>query len=218
MENWIKRFFLSLYCVATFSTGQVSADSATPNIQAEVGGLIKPDVVPVAVNESLIDSENFELGGFFGVMHIEDFESEFITGVRLYYHLSERFAFEFNYGMTEAGQTSYEQLAFVRLLSNEERDYSYYNFGLNFKVPGESYMSPSYVLNNNLLFNLGMGTTEFAGDKRLTGVFGVGYQLLINDWLALQISAKEHLYKVDLLGPEKLTYNSEYTLGLSMFF
>ncbi len=221
MENWTKRILLMPRAVAYVSLlmlGCISSVQAMEKPQSQIGALVEPDVKPIVVDESLIDTENFELGAFTGVMHIEDFESAFIMGGRLSYHLDERFAFEVNVGMTEAGETSFEKLGNVELLSDEERDYLYYSFGLNLKIPGESYYASSFALNNNFYLHLGMGTTDFAGDKRLTGIFGLGYQLLLNDFMSVHVSAKEHLYKIDVVGAEKMTYNSEYTLGLSFFF
>lgn len=211
-------FLVALLQANNLFAEELSKGAEGRNDQSHHGALIKPDVVPIVVDESLIDSENFELGGYVGVMNVEDFETAFIKGIKLGYHLSESFMFEVNVAQGEAGKTSFEKLGNVQLLSDDERDYSYYNFGFNFKLPGESYFGRNLAFNNNLYISLAMGTTDFAGDKRLTGMIGMGYQLLINDWLAAQVAVKEHVYKIDVIGPEKLSVNTELTTGISVFF
>jgi outer membrane beta-barrel protein len=179
--------------------------------------LIEPDVSPVPVDEALIDTENFEIGTFIGVMNIEDFESSALYGLRLAYHLSETFFFEANIGMAEAGETSAEKLGNFIVLSDSERDYLYYSFGVAYNLPGETYVNDD-AFNTNFYLSMGIGATDFADDTRLTGSFGAGYQFLVNDWLALHVAAKQHLYKIDLLGEDKMSFNTEFSTGISFFF
>ena len=166
----------------------------------------------------MIDSENFELGLFAGVMNIEDFESAPVYGARLAFHLSESLMFESHVGMSEAGKSSIETLGAIEVLSSDDRDYFYYNFGIAYKLPGESYFGENYALNNNFYFSAAIGSTDFAGDDRLTGTVGVGYQLLLTDYMSVHLSAKEHFYEIDVVGAEKLSMNSELGMGLSFFF
>jgi outer membrane beta-barrel protein len=191
--------------------------SVSAFVVAQDKPLIEPDVRPQVVDESLIDSENFELGTFVGVINIEDFESSLVYGARLAYHLSEGLFFEANYGMAEAGETSFEKLGNVQLLS--DRDYSYYNFGLGYNIlPGEAFFAGKYAFNTNFYLVAGVGSTDFAGDSELTANFGAGYQILLNDWLSIHFSAREHLYRTEITGEEKLVFNSEFSTGLSVFF
>lgn len=182
--------------------------------------LIEPDVQPQAVDEALIDTENFEIGGFAGIMNIEDFESSFLWGGKLTYHLSERFFLEANVGFAEGGETSFEKLAGnVRVLSDEDRDYRYYNVNLGINIlPGEAFLTENYAFNTNFYLIGGAGATEFAGDTRFTVNAGAGYQVLLTDGIAVQLTVREHLYRIDVLGEEKTAMNTEVSAGLSVFF
>ncbi len=181
--------------------------------------LIEPDVEPVVIKEALIDSENFELGAFVGTLNIEDFESSLVYGARLVYHLSEDVFFEANYGVADAGETSAEQLGQVQILTNDERDYTFYNVNIAYNIlPGQAYFARRYSFNTNFYLIMGLGATEFADDNRLTINYGAGYQVLLNDALAWNVSARQHIYKIDLLGEEKNSFNTEFSTGLSFFF
>jgi outer membrane beta-barrel protein len=220
MENRTQRILLKLpLALALLGSlnGFAMADQNKP--------LIAPDVKPVAVDESLIDEENFELTLFAGMLSIEDFESSALYGARLTYHLSEAVFLEGSYGVAEAGKTSYEKLAPVLLLSDSDRDYSYYSANLGWNVfPGEVFFGrnfltdTSYAMNTNFYLTGGVGSTDFAGDSRFTINFGAGFQVLMTDWLALHFDVREHFYDIDVLGEKKTSFNNEASLGLSFFF
>ena len=182
--------------------------------------VIQPDISPQPVSEARIDSENVELTGFAGIMHIEDFGSSALWGGRLSWHLSETFFLEASAGFARAGKTSFEKLAGdVRLLTDDERDVSYYslNLGINL-LPGEAFVAGRYAFNTNFYVTGGAGATEFAGDSRLTFNLGVGYQVLLKDFLSVHVGFRQHAYRIELLGEDKTAFNPETTLGLSVFF
>lgn len=215
MENRIKHIFLK----SLLMTGLAVAVSPAV-AQRDERPLIEPDVQPQAVDEALIDTENFEIGTFAGIMNIEDFESSFLWGGKLTYHLSERFFFEANVGFAEGGETSFEKLAGnVRVLSDEDRDYRYYNVNLGINIlPGEAFLTENYAFNTNFYLIGGAGATEFAGDTRFTANAGAGYQVLLTDSIAIQLVVREHFYRIDVLGEEKTSMNTEVSAGLSVFF
>lgn len=215
MENRIKHIFLK----SLLMTGLAVAVSPAV-AQEDERPLIEPDVQPQAVDEALIDTENFEIGTFAGIMNIEDFESSFLWGGKLTYHLSERFFFEANVGFAEGGETSFEKLAGnVRVLSDEDRDYRYYNVNLGINIlPGEAFLTENYAFNTNFYLIGGAGATEFAGDTRFTANAGAGYQVLLTDSIAIQLVVREHFYRIDVLGEEKTSMNTEVSAGLSVFF
>lgn len=214
MENRTKHLFLKTLwlgaglCIATATQAQDDRP------------LIEPDVTPVPVTEALIDTENFEIGAFVGVLNIEDFESSLLYGGKLTYHLSESFFFEAGVGFAEGGETSFEKLAGnVEVLTDSERDYSYYNINLGYNVlPGEAFLTENYAFNTNFYLIAGAGATDFAGDTRFTLNAGAGYQVLLTDSVAVQIGVRQHYYRIDVLGAEKTSMNTEVSTGLSVFF
>jgi len=223
METWTKRIFLKMaHSVGRIGLALIVSTSA---VLADDRPLIEPDVKPQKVDESLIDTENFEIGVFAGTISIEDFESSFLYGARLAYHLTERFFLEGNIGFAEAGETSFEKLAGnVTLLSDGDRDYEYYNVNFGYNIlPGEAFMTgwfsgDTYAFNTNFYLVAGAGATEFAGDNRFTANLGVGYQLLMTDWFAWHINFREHFFDIDVLGESKTSKNTELSTGLSVFF
>jgi len=215
MENRIKHILLTVLPFA----GLLLVSTAV-SAQEDDRPLIEPDVRPQKVDEALIDTENFEIGAFAGILNIEDFESSFLWGGKLTYHLSETFFFEANVGFAEGGETSFEKLAGdVQVLSDEDRDYRYYNINIGMNVlPGEAFLTENYAFNTNFYLIGGAGATEFAGDTRFTVNVGAGYQVLLTDSVSIHLGVREHFYRIDVLGEEKTSMNTEVSGGLTVFF
>ena len=64
----------------------------------------------------------------------------------------------------------------------------------------------------------GVGSTDFAGQKRQTLHAGFGLRLILADWISAQADVRDHVYSLDLLGQRQRTQNLEVTLGLTLFF
>lgn len=182
--------------------------------------IIDPQVERREIKRTRIDTEDFELGAYVGVLSIEDFESNVVYGARLAYHLTEDFFLEGTYGQSRAGRTSYENLSgSAELLTDDERDYSYYALSLGWNaLPGEIFIGKNRAYPSAFYFVAGIGSTTFAGDDRFTVNGGFGYRVLPADWIAVHFDVRDHVYDIDLLGEKKIVNNLEAHLGLSIFF
>jgi outer membrane beta-barrel protein len=198
----------------------LGAEADEPSLEASEQPVIEPQVARRRVKTPGIDSENFEAGGYVGILGIEDFGSSSVYGARFAYHISEDLFLEGTYGMAKGGTTSYERLAGgPRLISDDDRDYTYYalNIGWN-ALPGEIFIGKNRAYNTAFYLTAGVGGTEFAGDNRFTVNGGIGYRILITDWVAAHFDFRDYLFDMDLLGEKKVVHNLEGSLGITMFF
>jgi len=172
------------------------------------------------IHEALIDSENFEIGISGGLLSIEDFGSNTTLVARVAYHITEDFFAEGAYGQSEAGLTSSEQrFSSAPLMTDDERQFIYYNLSLGLNIlPGEAFITSGKTFNNSLYVIAGVGVTEFAGEELFTINYGVGYRLLVNDWLALRFDSRDHVFNSDVVGQKKDTHNMEMLFGMTLFF
>lgn len=216
MEIGIRSIFLVTCCLAISTSIRAQEDQQQGATEQSV---IEAQVQRRDINEANIDSENFELGLFVGVISIEDFSSNTLLGARVAYHVSENFFVEAAYGQAESGQTSFEILSGgAPFLTDEERDYRYYNLALGYNLNGETFLTNRWVFNSATYFSLGAGSTEFGGDERFTLSLGAGYRLLLTDYFALHFDLRDHVFNSELIGEEKTTHNIEYGLGATFFF
>ncbi|MBT8078825.1 MAG: outer membrane beta-barrel domain-containing protein [Gammaproteobacteria bacterium] len=207
-------------CAATknlFGMGKKESAPAPIEVPDQV---IDPQVERRDIKEPAIDTEDFEIGAFAGILSIEDFGSDAVYGMRLAYHVTEGFFVEGTAAQSEAGLTSFEILSGgAPILSDDERTYTYYNLNVGYNVlPGESFIGDQRAYNNSLFLIAGLGSTRFAGDDRFSVNFGFGYRFVLNDSVSLRLDFRDHLYDIDLLGEEKTVHNLEGTLALSVFF
>jgi len=182
--------------------------------------VIDPQVERREIKHTRIDTEDFEVGAYVGILSIEDFESNVVYGARLAYHLTEDFFLEATVGQSRAGRTSYENLSgSADLLTDSERDYTYYALSAGWNaLPGEIFLGKNRAYNTAFYFVAGIGNTTFAGDDRFTVNGGFGYRILPADWIALHFDVRDNVYDIDLLGEKKIVNNLEAHLGLSIFF
>jgi outer membrane beta-barrel protein len=215
MEDRIRSLLLILGLAALHPS--VNAAEAE---EQELKPVIQPEVTRVEFHEARIDTEDFEITGFIGLLSIEDFGTNPVYGAKFGYHVSEELFVEATIGQSEAGQTSYETIVpGASLLSNDERTFSYYNVSVGFNLlPGEVFPTRNVTYNSDLYLVAGVGNTRFAGADRFTLNFGLGYRFYATDYLAIKTDFQDLIYNIDVTGENKTTHNLQFTLGLAYFF
>lgn len=228
MESWFRVLLLSAGLVSALGNGGCAvfggggdaiADGEAPDEDVyEV--VYDPQVPTREVREAKIDTENFEVGAFTGIMGIEDFGANSVVGVRAAYHVTQGLFAEASYGQTEAGRTSFEELGGdAELIPDGDRTLTYYNLSIGYNLfPGEVFLGRKRAFNSSLYITAGAGSTDFAGDSRFTFTVGLGYRFFVTDWLAMHVSGRNHLFDIDLLGEPKTTNNLEAHGGFTVFF
>jgi len=181
--------------------------------------VISPEVERREIKTPKIDSEDFEITGFVGLLSVEDFGSNTVYGARIAYHVTEGLFLEGTYAQTgDVDETSVEVLDNIDLLGSD-RKYSYYDLAVGWNIfPGEVFIGKNHAFNSALYVLAGAGNTTFAGDDFFTLTFGAGYRVLATDSIALHFDVRDHLFDNDVTGEDKTTHNIEFGLGLSWFF
>jgi outer membrane beta-barrel protein len=229
MESWLRVLLLSALAAALtgcsmwpFKRHPAPASAPVEVTSAEGGtpAVVEPEVKRRQVKAPRIKTSDFELGVFAGTYSAEDFGVNASYGVRLDYHISEDFFAEASIGRTNTGRTSYEVLSgSADLLTESQRRLTYYELGFGYNLfPGEMFLGRNRAYNSAVYVQTGVGATQFAGGDHFTVMLGAGYQLTLNDWLALRLDVKDHIFQVDLLGYQKTTHNLETNLGVTVYF
>jgi len=189
-------------------------------VDNESESVIQPEVERRKIKPPKIDNDNFEVSAFYGLMSVEDFETNGVYGARLAYHVSEGFFVEGTYGQSTLGETSYEKLSGgAPILTDEQRKLSYYDLSVGWNLlPGEVFIGRKRAFASSLYVLAGAGNTSYADDDYFSFVFGTGYRMLLTDWMALHVDIRDRMWDTDLLGVEKTTHNFELELGFSAFF
>lgn len=216
MENRFR--FLLLVVMLLLSMPLLAEDTIGGSLRSEP--VVQPEIARREIVEPDIDEEDFEIGAYAGFLSIEDFGTSPVYGFRLAYHATEDIFLEATVGNSTADKTSYELLSGnVQLLSEDQRDFTYYDISVGYNVlPGEAFFFGRWAYNSHFYLVAGVGTTRFAGNDELTINLGAGYRLLITDWLALHLDARDHMFESDLFGALKTTHNIEVHGGLTVFF
>ncbi|MEO8315107.1 MAG: hypothetical protein ABI645_09955, partial [Pseudomonadota bacterium] len=65
-----------------------------PDARSAPPKVIEPEVARRKIKVNRIDTDNIELGGYYGILSIEDFGTNTLVGVRAAYHVTEDLFFE----------------------------------------------------------------------------------------------------------------------------
>ena len=214
MECWFRRIFL----VFTASSLLVSALFVMPASAASGDDqVIRPEVYRRDINDVDIDTEDFEIGLFAGALSTEDFGTNFVYGAKAAFHVTELIFVEAAYGQSKTTETSFETLSSVTIV--QDRTLQYYNVAFGYNLfPGESFIGKDLAFTSDFYLIGGVGSTNFAGDDHFTWNVGFGYKVLVNDWLAVRVDARDHIFDLELLGEKTTTNNLEFSGGFSIFF
>ena len=199
---------------------QAAAEEAAEDADATPPRVIEPNVARRKIKVPKIDNENWEIGGGYGFVSIEDFGTNPTFAAQVTYHVTEDFFFRGDIGQSTAGRTSFETLGGnIELLSGNQRQFTYYSLSLGYNfLPGEVFLGRKTAMNSGFYTLVGIGSVKFAGDNRLTLNFGAGYRVLPTDWLAIHLGVQDRVFDSDLLGETKVTNNIETLLSATVFF
>jgi outer membrane beta-barrel protein len=191
------------------------AETEVPKDPSEV---VDPRLDRRDVTIPRIDTEDFEIGVYGGLLSVEDFGSSSVFGARLVYHVSEDFFVEGVFGKSTVSDEALCNLGLCVLPTREE-DLKYYavSVGVNF-FPGEVFLGKSRAMTSAVYVLAGAGNTSFVDEDRFSLNFGIGIRMLPADWLALHVTVRDFLFESDVLGTNKMTHNFELTAGLSVYF
>lgn len=215
---FFKQGLLAAACLCATASFAQNDNEMAEDEKTVLDAVIAPDLDRRVIDEDKIDTENFEIGFYSGVMSVEDFGTNNVYGYRLAYHITEDWFLEGVYGLTEIGETTAESIFTVDFIG-DDRDLDYYNMSLGVNLlPGEIFLGENYAFNANFFLILGAGNTRFADDEFFTYNFGTGFRLFITDWLAFRSDFRNHILTHNALGEEKSIQNLEFHAGLSLYF
>lgn len=202
------------------SEQQAADEEAAEDADATPPRVIEPNVARRRIKTPKIDNENWELGGGYGFVSIDDFGTNPTVAAQITFHVTEDFFFRGDLGQTTAGRTSFETLGGdIELLTGNQRHFTYYSLSLGYNfLPGEVFLGRKTAMNSGFYTLIGIGSVKFAGDNHLALNFGAGFRVLPTDWLAIHLGVQDRVFDSDLLGETKVTNNIETLLSATVFF
>ena len=197
---------------------QAYAQNESSNNDA-LDAIVSPDIERRVITEDMLDSEDWEVGVYGGVLNVEEFDSNLVYGLRLAYHMTEALVLEINLGSSEVGDSFEESLdGGLPGLNSDDRKYSYYNISYVYNIfPGEIFFGSNTAYKTDIYLMGGLGNTTFNQNDFFTFSVGAGLRFYLTDAIALHATLKDHIYDSDVATVQQV-HNIESTLGLSVYF
>jgi outer membrane beta-barrel protein len=183
----------------------------------------EPPIVPQVDQRDVavprFPSNDLELGAFIGTYATQNFGASNVRGVRLGYNITEDFFVQAVYGQTQVSDAAFRQVLPGGVFVKEKEKLSYYNLSVGYNVlPGEVFFGGRHAKPAAMYLIAGVGSTRFVDRSRQTINFGAGFRVMLADWSALQLDARNHVFTLDLLGKQQRTNNLEFTAGATFIF
>lgn len=174
---------------------------------------------PLAANDvAAADGRQFELGLYTGILSVEDFGSEALTGIELSYHLGQDWLVQASYGRAKVDPAAFETSR-RKFLRSDDRDFEYLALTSAYQLfAGRSFWNSDTRFNSGIHLLIGPERVSFAGDDNWGLNAGLSYRLVCADWLTANVDIREHFVERDFLGDNKNTLNTEFRLGINVLF
>ena len=219
MNNFLLAVAMTALVATSLPVGAQTPAPATPAPQP-TEQVIVPQVDRRDVKLPRFASNDFSVGLFAGAYAAQNFGNSAVSGLRLGYHITEDIFVEGTYGRTKVSDEDF-RVVFpnVGIFPTPKQNLTYYNVVAGYNLlPGEVFFGRSNARISQGYIVAGVGSTDFAGQKRQTITAGFGLRVVFKDWLAVQADVRDHVYTLDLLGKRSSTQNIEITAGLTVFF
>lgn len=180
--------------------------------------MLEPAVERRAINVPNIDTEHFEVGVYVGVLSVEDFGSNMLTGAHVAVHATEDFFLEGSIGSATVTDESFRTTGFGPF-GNGTTVLNFYNLVLGYNLfPGQIFLGRSRTWTSAAYVVAGVGNSHISDDDYFTYVLGMGLRVLPTDWLSLRVEARGHEMETNLLGRQKMSHNFEANFSIGVFF
>jgi outer membrane beta-barrel protein len=214
MKTTTSRSVLLALAMAAIGSGAVAADEKPANDQ-----VIVPQVDRRDIQLPKFPSNDFAIGAFVGTYATQNFGSSVVGGLRLGYAITEDFFVEGVYAQTKVSDELFRQILPGGIFPTASQRLSYYNFSAGYNLlPGEVFIGGKRAKPAAFYVIGGVGSTNFAEQRRPTFNVGAGYRVFLADWASLQVDMRDHIFSLDLLGTRQSTQNLEFTFGFTAFF
>lgn len=211
---------LNVVLAIIFSLNNVNAEE--PSVLFDLSGSV-PNIEPEVERRELeipdIDTENFELGVFAGVLNVESFGSNYVKGVNASFFLTEDVFVTVNAGFSTINDKVYRRLNLPLFGESGERSVQDRTALVGWNIlPGEFFWLDKQAFTSDLYVLLGMGTLAFDEEEHGSIVAGIGVRMIPRDWFAIRLEAKISEYETNILGYKKFNHNVDIVSGVSFFF
>ncbi|WP_299697171.1 outer membrane beta-barrel domain-containing protein [Hydrocarboniphaga sp.] len=174
---------------------------------------VDPNLERPDVGIKQIKSQDYEVGGYAGIIVFDRNHTSGLYGVRAAYHKSENFFVEGNYAF--ASTVGYNQARNL-LGGSDGADIKYKSFGFSAGynlIPGDLYVSRGYTVPFVIYGIGGFGFAKFEDDSHTSYSLGAGLKMMPTDWLAIRFELRDQAWSA-----YGIDHNAEFTFGLAGYF
>jgi outer membrane beta-barrel protein len=205
------------------AAGTATAQTVPANTPSSGSRAPEPVVVPQVerrtVRVAKVPTRDFAIGLMGGLYSAENFGSNGVGGVRLGYHITEDFFVDGVLAQTKVSDEAFRRVLPGGIFPTPSQQLRYYAVSAGWNVlTGEAFFGTRTAKAMQGYIVAGIGSTDFAGQRKQTVHYGVGIRVMLNDRFSTQVDFRNHSFPLDLLGVRQTTNNPELSAGITVYF
>ncbi|MFL0799320.1 MAG: outer membrane beta-barrel domain-containing protein [Agarilytica sp.] len=214
IRNSLRVCFVKGALLCVFSTS-AQGDPSKPSIR-----VIDPDKKTTSANPAALDTEHFEIGFNAGLLSVEDFNTNTMKRFSFKYYFNEKVFVEAALGSAKTKPSGVEVSDGLNFISDRKFKYTSVSGGYQV-LKGRAFWGNRRKYNSGLYLIGGLEKVDFASNSETGLVIGVSYKTTLTDWFSINLDFKDHIVNrniTNIVDSEKLTHNSEISIGFNTFF
>lgn len=184
--------------------------------------IIEPNKKAEPAKPAMIDTEKFQAGLYVGMLSVEGFNNNPVSGLSLSYQLNKNTLLLANYATSTVTRTTYEKREDLDFLSPSQREFRYVTLSGGYKLfTARSFFDEKHKYDSDVYLIAGIGNMTFAGNSGLGWSLGASYRVVFTDWLVVTADFRNHIFDTEsVFNPtsSKLTQNLEWSIGFNALF
>lgn len=220
---------VNLLCRSGLCLALLLGMSSATQAQSRSVKIIEPKKTPEPAKPAMIDTERFQVGGYYGAISVEDFNTNPLLGLEATYQITPNYLLLINYAKSDVSKSTFERSQGYSFLTDDQRELSYWTISGGYRLfKGRSFLGAHFKYDSDIYLIGGVGKMDFAGYNGTGISFGASYRVVFTDWLVATFDIKDHVYEQrDVFNPEsffdasgttKTNQNIEFSIGVNALF
>ena len=192
--------------------------------------IIAPKIERNQINTPNSNTKLLDGSAYVGLFKLEGFQTQPLTGIQMALHPLNWLFIEANYGVSQVNDDDRESVGFKSTIADEKLEILSVNLGIQV-AKSQIMLNRNHptALNANGYLSVGAGNMKISIDPQLdaqkqntveldTIVLGLGFKLMLNQWLIIDSTVRDHISTEAILDDESKGHNLEFRVGLGVYY
>ncbi|PCJ22217.1 MAG: hypothetical protein COB04_00210 [Gammaproteobacteria bacterium] len=219
----IVRFSIPL--LLTSGTAYAQGKALDEHQTTNQSSIIKPEIERNKINATSLNNTLIDSTAYVGLFKPQGFETQALTGIQIAIHPLDWIFVEANYGVSQINDDARVSAGFQTIIDDDQLEVLSAHIGIQVANSQLILNRPTPIaLNASGFLSVGAGNIKISTspqrstEKLNTIVLGMGFKILLNQWLIIDSTVRDHISDSALLDKDSKGHNLEFRVGLGIHY